>query len=352
MKKNCIILTLCLQMCMITNMHAIDVFDMTIYRVYKIYTGSTTKADAFYMTRSTRNTVKKDGKTYCVYEISDVPSNCNNIQRTLLYRQEGQRIYNYDETRQEEVLLFDFSLNEGDVFITPQGTRMEVVEVSDCTEYMNDWLVWNYLGRKLRLRNCDNAVVEDIWIEGIGSLHTGILSPEFIPNAEECSLDFCDMGRWAAIFPHNTPYYKSVLSVPYEMLNHEQPEYQNYSFSGDTLIISGCAVLNSYNFVTSCFIHENIIELDTYTVLIYGEDLLDGRALRSYEAKIPGFQAGEYTIMASGRKLATVVCVTTSLNTFEISAKHPYQFHDLLGRPINTLQKGINIINGNKIMVK
>ena len=345
-------LFVCMLMFITMSVQAVDLLDITAYRVYHIYTGAATKADAFFMASSTKNTVEKDGKKYCVYELSVVPSYCTEMPRTLLYRQDGKRIYRYDETQQTEVLMFDFSLNEGDVFTTSQGKQMEVVEVGDCTEYLNDWHVGNYPGRKLRLRDSNNAAFEDVWVEGAGSLYTGILPPEFIPNAEECSLDFCDIGACAIIFPQNTPYYKSTLSAPYYMLNHDQPEYHNYTFLGDTLVISGCAVLTCYTFVTSCYIHDNIIELENYIVLIYGEDLFSGRTLRGYEVKIPGFLPGEYTIMAGGQKLATVVCVATSINTLQDSVKYPHSLYDLYGQRINRLQKGLNIVDGRKVVVK
>ena len=353
MGKKSIILTLSLLVCISTNVYAqYPKMDIRNYRVYHIYTGAAKEADAFFMARSTNSYTELNDKTYSVYELIEAPSDYTEIPQTLLYSQEGQKIYRYDETRQEEVLMFDFSLNEGDVFTTPQGTRMEVVEVGDCKEYLHDWLVFDYPGKKLRLRDCDNTAIEDIWVEGIGSLHTGILPPELIPNARDCSLDFCNMGKWAAVFPQNTPYYKSIQSAPYDILNHEQPEYYNYSFSDDTLVIRGCAVQNSYCFVTSCFIHDNIIDLDDYTVLYYGIDILDGRVLRGFEIKLPGFLPGEYTIMSGGQKLATVVCGTTAINSLEVPAKATHQRHDLLGHPINSLQKGINIVDGKKVWVK
>lgn len=363
MGKNSIVLTLCLLLGMSTIVYAqYPKMDIRGYRVYHIYTGAAKEANAFFMVQSTNNYTELNDKTYIVYELTEVPSNYTEIPQTLLYTQEGQKIYRYDETRQEDVLMFDFSLNEGDVFTTPQGTRMEVVEVGDCKEYLNDWLVREYSGKRLKLRDCNNASLEDIWVEGIGSLYTGILPQELIPNSRECSLNFCSMGTWAAVFPQNTPYYKSTQFLPFELpielIDTDQPEWCNYMFSGDTLVISGCAVMYSLPVITSCFVHENIIEFQNieshyHNVLINGLYLFaTSLAPHGFEIKLPGFLPGEYTIMAGEQKLATVVCGTTFINTLEISAKHSYQFHDLLGRPINSLQKGINIINGNKIMVK
>ena len=366
MGKKSIIIISCLLMFMTMNVQAVDVLDVTVYRVYHIYTGAATQSDAFFMAYSTRNTIEKDGKNYCVYELSAVPSYCTEMPRTLLYRQDGKRIYRYDETRQTDVLMFDFSLETGDVFTTSQGKQMEVVGVSDCKEYMYDWLLWDYQEnedvmfnwndypeKKLLLRDCDNAAIEDVWIEGVGSLHTGILPPEFISNAEDCSLDFCDMGKcWAAFFAQNTPHYKSTQSVPFGGLDPEQPKYRNYSFSGDTLVISGCEVMGGYRFITSCFIHDNIVELSTYPLLLYGYDVIPDRGLWEYEIKIPGFLPGEYTIMAGGQKLASVVCVATSINTLQDTAKYPHSLYDLNGQRIKTLQKGLNIVDGKKIMVR
>ena len=366
MGKKSIIIISCLLMFMTMNVQAVDVLDVTVYRVYHIYTGAATQSDAFFMAYSTKNTIEKNGKNYCVYELSAVPSYCTEMPRTLLYRQDGKRIYRYDETRQTDVLMFDFSLETGDVFTTSQGKQMEVVGVSDCKEYLYDWLLWDYQesqdeydwdypGKKLLLRDCDNAAIEDVWIEGVGSLHTGILPPEFMSNAEDCSLDFCDMGKcWGAVFPQNAPHYKSIQSVPFDVLDsdHEQPEYCNYSFSGDTLVISGRGVMGSYRFITSCFIHDNIIEIDAYRFLLYGYDVFTDRVLREYEVKIPGFEPGEYIIMTNGQKYATIVCTSTSINSLWDSVKYPHSLYDLNGQRINRLQKGLNIVDGKKVVVK
>ena len=363
MGKKSIILTLSLLVCISTNVYAqYPKMDIRNYRVYHIYTGAAKEADAFFMARSTNSYTELNDKTYSVYELIEAPSDYTEIPQTLLYSQEGQKIYRYDETRQEEVLMFDFSLNEGDVFTTPQGTRMEVVEVGDCKEYLHDWLVFDYPGKKLRLRDCDNTAIEDIWVEGIGSLHTGILPQELIPNSRECSLNFCSMGTWTAVFPQNTPYYKSTQSRPFdlpvELIDWDQPEWYNYVFSDDTLVISGCAEMYLLPIITSCFVHENIIEFQNIGY-IYHNVLINvlsyfvtSLAPHGFEIKLPGFQPGEYTIMNGGQKLATVVCGTTAINSLEVPAKATHQRHDLLGHPINSLQKGINIVDGKKVWVK
>ena len=116
MKKSNIILTLSLLVCISINVYAQDILDIRGYRVYHIYTGATKEADAFFMARSTNNYTELNDKTYIVFELTEVPSNYTEMPQTLLYTQEGQKVYRYDETRQEEVLMFDFSLNEGDVF--------------------------------------------------------------------------------------------------------------------------------------------------------------------------------------------------------------------------------------------
>ena len=360
---NNIILTLSLLLGMSTNVSAqYPKMDIRNYRVYHIYTGAAKEADAFFMAQSTNNYTELNDKTYIVYELIEAPSNYIEIPQTLLYSQEGQKIYRYDETRQEEVLMFDFSLNEGDVFTTPQGTRMEVVEVGDCKEYLHDWLVFDYPGKKLRLRDCDNTAIEDIWVEGIGSLHTGILPQELIPNSRECSLNFCSMGTWAAVFPQNTPYYKSTQSLPFELpdelIDWNQPEWCNYMFSGDTLVISGCAVTYLLPIITSCFVHENIIEFQNiessyHNVLINVLFLFaTSLAPHGFEIKLPGFLPGEYTIMAGGQICATAVCGATSINTLQDHAKYPHSLYDLNGQRINGLQKGLNIVDGKKVFVK
>ena len=349
MVKNCILLTICLLIGTMVNVQAQDEMDgIAVYRVYRIYTGATTKADAFFIAHTTEATVVKDGRKYCVYELSKTPSDYTGIQRTFLYRCDGKKIYRYDETLQEDVLMFDFSLNAGDVFTTPQGTKKEIIDVGDCKEYPS---LSNYTGRKLRLRDCGNAT-EEIWIEGIGSMHTGILPQEIFPNAEACVLDMCHMGEWAAVFPQNTPNYKSTTWTPFDIFQDEQPANTNYAFSGDTLVISGRAELNCYPVVTSCFIQNNVIDLDDYTVLFYGEDIFDCLYMKGFEIRIPGFLSGEYTIMAGGQKRTTITCTATSINSVhEIITSSNKSSYDLTGRPLSTPpSRGMYIQNGKKVI--
>ena len=79
-------------------------------------------------------------------------------------RQDGDKYY------QNGKLMFDFSLQIGDAFVTEQNVECLITNVSDT-------ILMDGLKRKcLTIRHSDR---EDLWVEGIGSLSMGLYTNDF-----------------------------------------------------------------------------------------------------------------------------------------------------------------------------
>ena len=88
------------------------------------------------------------GKTYAVVRLRDE----NQILKEMLYRQEKDLVFRWDSQNQADILLYDFGLRVGDVFVDPDGTQMKVVEES-LDSSLFDWFTYTNRGKSLRLQS-------------------------------------------------------------------------------------------------------------------------------------------------------------------------------------------------------
>jgi len=128
--------------------------------------------------------VVKNGKTYIkMYRSED---DLTAVYDTGLLHEENRKVYIYDADKQEEHLIFDYSLKAGDTYEAYSSfennmVSYKVMSVDDCTEcpgvrtFYNDEnadsTVISY--RKLRqwtVCRADNESLQKTWIEGVGSL--------------------------------------------------------------------------------------------------------------------------------------------------------------------------------------
>ena len=103
------------------------------------------------------------------------------------YREEGDKLYRYNEEKKQDELFMDFGLNVGDVFDRPDGVKLQVVEVGDT-------LMDEYDGplKVLCLEGVDDESVKDKWVECFGSIQTGLLLADDIPNYRVTDLLFME----------------------------------------------------------------------------------------------------------------------------------------------------------------
>ena len=125
--------------------------------------------------------VERDGKTYahtCL--LDDVMTIW---QDAGLFREENRRVYKYDENTGKEIMLYDFSLKEGDTFtygvfnckVLKQGWLAEGPKILSCTNPASaDTLETKYRQLRTWTIGLDNGTGEyqeiTTWVEGVGAL--------------------------------------------------------------------------------------------------------------------------------------------------------------------------------------
>ena len=125
--------------------------------------------------------VERDGKTYVhTYLLDDV---LTIWQDAGLFREENRRVYKYDENAGKEIMLYDFSLKEGDTFtcdvykckVLKQGLLADGPKILSRTNSASaDTLETKYRRLRTWTIGLDNGTGEyhevTTWVEGVGAL--------------------------------------------------------------------------------------------------------------------------------------------------------------------------------------
>ena len=138
--------------------------------------------------------VTKTGKTYMtMYRTEDVfmvTYDEEALHKVGFYREEGRKIYNFDDNMQEEHLLFDYSLKEGDSYATYsyEEQKMVTYKVLSVRDYAEGPKVLRYTQeadsmraeyrylRKWTVCRADDNTLQKTWIEGVGSIEGPLAS--------------------------------------------------------------------------------------------------------------------------------------------------------------------------------
>ena len=292
-----------------------------------------------------------DGISYAKTTIDD--------KDTLLYRQDGGKIY--CRTKNGEELIINFDLEVGETFINPEGKKYVVQSKEVCNNPIvgANGTSSNEDERPMQLNLVAEDGSEDEWIEGIGSLKWGILPPYM----------FLEIGDY------DTPEWSSILRVrnvnvgatsevnedAYKLIffpikdYYEYPEYYNehkeelgFSFIGDTLLIQGVMKLNNLRSYAECVFDGNVVDVGIHQ---YINPLLypTGLAYRYFEAKVPGFKAGTYIVNGQ-----TLVCKGADgiepIQNELVNGKssNSKSIYDLSGRRVVNPKRGLYIQGGKK----
>ena len=215
-------------------------------------------------------------------------------------RTEGDSIMRYDETEGAEFVLFDFSLNVGDLFTCKDGTEFIVYEVKDTLfKRYNDT---NPISQQIiKLYNKNNPSQTDVWLKDFGSLKTSILLPSelgtdmkdsFVPwwdnDYEETTYQETESGK----FKGNIVNYLGAD-------NERRADSLHCELLNDTLVVSGrIRTFGSKTPYLSCVTDGNKIS--------FWVDGGPGKKWLSYPSiyfnnKFPGFKPGEYTLSYDNR---------------------------------------------------
>lgn len=138
--------------------------------------------------------VTKTGKTYMtMYRTEDVfmvTYDEEALHKVGFYREEGRKIYNFDDNMQEEHLLFDYSLKEGDSYETYsyEEQKMVTYKVLSVRDYAEGPKVLRYTQEADSMRaeyrylriwtvcRADDNTLQKTWIEGVGSIEGPLAS--------------------------------------------------------------------------------------------------------------------------------------------------------------------------------
>lgn len=241
--------------------------------------------------------------------------------QTLLYRQDDNKVYRYDETAEDDVLLYDFGSGIGDVFRYADGSEAVVGNVyADVREYADvNYCSASY--KTLELRDALSGKVKDVWVEGLGSLYTGILTASDFNIGAEPRVAYCrregesgmeaDFNSWCFII--NEPNYKLCYMQPIGASSEDVlTEALQVEFDGDALHLYGTAYINYMSYPLECRISGSKIYLET-SDMSFGV-VPTGLGYLPVDMTIPDFAEGTYEVLFKPwhsnevRSLGTVTC--------------------------------------------
>ena len=208
-----------------------------------------------------------DGKTYVRIGLLQEESDVDGWEEVGLFREENRRVYKYVAGR--DVLMYDFSLKEGDTFAYEIGYDEPVI----CKVVKQGWLEdgpqiqmldsltadgeWTFKYRKLRTWTIgfDNGLGEYnelmTWVEYIGALKNMFSLPGMV-------------GRMSclAYLERHDEYYNDYLYLPFSLYNMYGPIY-------------GCNMPKKAAELSEDWVSQYTYELEGDRLHVYGKDVLN-----------------------------------------------------------------------------
>ena len=207
-----------------------------------------------------------DGKTYVRIGLLQEESDVDGWEEVGLFREENRRVYKYVAGR--DVLMYDFSLKEGDTFAYEIGYDEPVI----CKVVKQGWLEdgpqiqmldsltadgeWTFKYRKLRTWTIgfDNGLGEYnelmTWVEYIGALKNMFSLPGMV-------------GRMSclAYLERHDEYYNDYLYLPFSLYNMYGPIY-------------GCNIPKNAAEWSEDWVSQYTYELEGDRLHVHGKDVL------------------------------------------------------------------------------
>lgn len=324
---------------------------------------------------------KKYGKMYFYYETREdlltgmgldswgQPYGKTEFTDTLLYRQDGDKVFCLPKGEKEEVLIVDYGLQVGEEFVDGSGEKFRVTETKFLKEkYDREWttigscyirpLFFYWQPKVVELVSL-NTGERDTWVEGLGSINWGVV-PMYIAQSLEPFRSDNQLPRYAkvcAAFPENMIVmpnineedYKAMLISDWEFAQETENIWLDYSFEGDTLCVSGVQDLKSQFGISyaECLIADNRI------VFMLKQTRSYTPKKKKFCVHVPSFKAGVYEIAMPGEECVTLECqgTPTQIENVKNNIKTVNTIYDLQGRKmVSGVRKGITIKNGKKTL--
>ena len=230
----------------------------------------------------------------------------------LCYRQEGKHIYRYDNKYHGDIQIYEFGLSKGDV-TTSYGFEMVVDSVFPANELMA-YCDFPDNVMAYRVRGEENPKYTDIWIDGVGSVKTGILKASDLPLNFSTSLIYCIRWQDGAIyFDYETENEKLAsfealrFTTDDYWLDENLSEHIDFEFIEDTLHVLGRTSLYGSKNIMDCFIREDNV-MNVEIIPVYKMGGVDNEDMYWFDAKIPGFKAGTYIMKYGSQEDVELEC--------------------------------------------
>jgi|GEM_PF-6663114 len=287
-----------------------------------------------------------------------------------LLREEGERVYQWNVKAEKEELLYDFALNQGDVFLLPCQGKSFTCTVTKVDEY-------EVAGRRLKRIHFDaqvsnedeegnnEGVSKNVWVEGLGALNEDPLNNVIDPAL---------VGGWSCYCPY---IYTPTVFYPFSfakqgfrgqelILYEEMPEINSDGTSQkdqlqyelltgneeetDTLHISGYMWANAdCNHYIYCYDDSKKVCWERVEI---GQAKGTPKAYR-VDVKFPMFYNEYYQyVVEDNEGEHPIGGVVNSISDIAEERMFPTGIYDLTGRPVAVPAKGIYIQNGKKVLTR
>ena len=334
------------------------------------------------LVRTSSETADINGHSYFRFNLYKFPFG-NDIISSFYYREADGKVYRYDEKSEKDILILDFTLKKGDKFVNSEGREYVVEEVADTS------IIRTYDGKdmgsfkKLELVGVDDKKLSDTWIEGLGSVHRGLLSDDAIKDLQFDGKTFVSVESMLNAITASQDIYNNIDTNSLKAKGTRNALIMNdttslvhirsntrdigFEFVGNSLHVVG--TVSEYYDVNSLFFYL-ICQRNGNTIQLYDTGRYWGRhvfGVNPFNLNVyfPGFEAGEYTIKLvdwgyggdAHLENTTIVCHGQVTDIHNISTPVFQQttnaIYDLSGRRLHQLpERGIYIQNGKKYIVK
>ena len=215
---------------------------------------------------------------------------------TLYYRQDCDKVFYLPKGEKQEQLVLDFGLQENDVFVNPFGERFVVTDVGNSQGLENSVYTYGKSTPKIISLRSESGK-EDIWIEGMGSIHWGIVP---VADFSDNQVNLLSTGgrndhTLDGLFDTNTDSYKFIHFYPSDVRRNWKDERWDFGFTDDTLCIKGVVPLKDFygpNYFEMMVDENNVISMTEFLSPHHHGSMSD--VYTDIDIKIPGFKPGTY----------------------------------------------------------
>ena len=258
---------------------------------------------------------------------------------TLLYRQEGDKVYLLEDDK--DILVLDFGLQPGDSFRDYSGEDYVVRRVEKQDGEPTKLYLTSDIGDK-----------EDVWQEGVGSQYWGIVPLGVVARLR--SMPRVPVQARVGYAENIENWYQPTIDDENYKMLYAMPKsegHSDYYFSNDTLVVADIMWLEDEKVSAEVIIRGNEIRVgigqrhQSYVSRNY--------AHRIVEFRIPGFLPGTYNLIVNNASSRVLVCgETDGIGEIE-NSKLKIQnesIYDLSGRRVTEGHRGLKIQNGRKVL--